>query len=156
MPSPRVIISCSPHRFAVRAATHYHTRAWQTLIYGKECFILLSTLSLPSTSKTQYLSAKHVSRTHEYWEYIGSTQSISKTIQPIAVKNIHRMFLIYKTFIWPNNNKNSHVTVGGHFKSRIENMKNAYRQLFYARKKINIHLHQISNIRIYPDIILFH
>ena len=32
---------CSPHRFAVRAATHYHTRAWQTLIYGKECFILL-------------------------------------------------------------------------------------------------------------------
>ena len=25
----------------VRAATHYHTRAWQTLIYGKECFILL-------------------------------------------------------------------------------------------------------------------
>ena len=32
---------CSPNRFAVRAATHYHTRAWQTLIYGKECFILL-------------------------------------------------------------------------------------------------------------------
>ena len=32
---------CSPHRFAVRAATHYHTRAWQTLIYGKDCFILL-------------------------------------------------------------------------------------------------------------------
>ena len=27
--------------FAVRAATHYHTWAWQTLIYGKECFILL-------------------------------------------------------------------------------------------------------------------
>ena len=32
---------CSPNRVAVRAATHYHTRAWQTLIYGKECFILL-------------------------------------------------------------------------------------------------------------------
>ena len=32
---------CSPHRFAVQAATHYHTRAWQTLIYGKECFIFL-------------------------------------------------------------------------------------------------------------------
>ena len=32
---------CSPHRFAVRTATHYHTRAWQTLIYEKECFILL-------------------------------------------------------------------------------------------------------------------
>ena len=25
----------------VLAATHYHTRAWQTLIHGKECFILL-------------------------------------------------------------------------------------------------------------------
>ena len=32
---------CSPNSFAVRAATHYLTRAWQTLIYGKECFILL-------------------------------------------------------------------------------------------------------------------
>ena len=30
---------CSPHRFAVRAATHYHSRAWQTLKHGKECFI---------------------------------------------------------------------------------------------------------------------
>ena len=29
---------CSPNREAVRAATHYHTRAWQTLIYGKECY----------------------------------------------------------------------------------------------------------------------
>ena len=26
---------------AVRAATHYHTRAWQTLIYGKECYIVI-------------------------------------------------------------------------------------------------------------------
>ena len=32
---------CSPHCFAVQAATHYHTRAWQTLIYEIECFILL-------------------------------------------------------------------------------------------------------------------
>ena len=40
-PSRRVIITCSPHRFAVRAATHYHTRAWQTFKHGKECFILL-------------------------------------------------------------------------------------------------------------------
>ena len=37
---------CSPHRFAVRAATHYHTWAWQTLIYGKECFILLLILCI--------------------------------------------------------------------------------------------------------------
>ena len=41
--SPRVIMCCSPHRFAGRAATHYHTRALQTLIHGKECFILLLT-----------------------------------------------------------------------------------------------------------------
>ena len=32
---------CCPNREAVRAATHYHTRAWQTLLYGKKCFILL-------------------------------------------------------------------------------------------------------------------
>ena len=25
-------------------ATHYHTRAWQTLIYGKECFIFIDAL----------------------------------------------------------------------------------------------------------------
>ena len=37
-------------------------------------------LSLTRTSKNQYLSAKHVSRTPE------STQSISSTIQPIDVK----------------------------------------------------------------------
>ena len=29
-----------PHRFTVQAATH-HTRAWKTLIYRKEGFILL-------------------------------------------------------------------------------------------------------------------
>ena len=29
---------------AVRAATHYNTRAWQMLIYGKESFIGLSNL----------------------------------------------------------------------------------------------------------------
>ena len=29
--------------------------------------------------------------------------------------------------------KDSHVTFGGHFGSHIENMKNAYKQLFYAK-----------------------
>ena len=32
---------CSPNREAVRAATPYHARAWQTLIYGKECYIVI-------------------------------------------------------------------------------------------------------------------
>ena len=27
--------------FPVRAATNYLTRAWQTLIYGKECYIVI-------------------------------------------------------------------------------------------------------------------
>ena len=31
----------SPCVIKDRAATHYYTRAWQTLIHGKECFILL-------------------------------------------------------------------------------------------------------------------
>ena len=38
--SPRVIC-CRLNHFTVRAATHYYTQAWQTLIYGKKCFILL-------------------------------------------------------------------------------------------------------------------
>ena len=42
LPSQSVIMCCSPHRFVGRAATHYHNRALQTLIHGKECFILLT------------------------------------------------------------------------------------------------------------------
>ena len=45
----------------------------------------------------------------------------------------YRMLLIYKTIIWINNNKNSHVTFGGHFKSHFENMNNTVKQLFYAK-----------------------
>ena len=32
---------CSPIREAVRAATHYCTRALQTLIHGKDCYIVI-------------------------------------------------------------------------------------------------------------------
>ena len=35
------MMCCSPNREAVRAATHYYTRAWQLLIYGKECYIVI-------------------------------------------------------------------------------------------------------------------
>ena len=38
---PSVIMCCSPNRFAFRDATHYHTRAWQTLIHGEECYIVI-------------------------------------------------------------------------------------------------------------------
>ena len=47
--------------------------------------------------------------------------------------NFHRMLLIYKTFIWTNNNKNSHVTFCGHFEAILKYEKNAYKQLFYAK-----------------------
>ena len=36
----------------------------------------------------------------------------------------------YISFIWTNNKKDSHVNFGGHFGSHIENIKNAYGQLF--------------------------
>ena len=61
---------------------------------------------------------------------MGTTLSISRTIQPIAVKlsqNVANIknFYLHQT----NNNKNSRVTVGGHFGRHIENMKNPYKQL---------------------------
>ena len=31
--------------------------------------------------------------------------------------------------------KDSHVTFGGHYGSHIENMKNAYKQLFYSKNR---------------------
>ena len=43
------------------------------------------------------------------------------------------MLLIYIILFKTNNNKNSHVTFGGHLGRHIENMKNAYKQLFYAK-----------------------
>ena len=41
----------------------------------------------------------------------------------LSLWNFHKMSLIYKTFIWTNNKKDSHVTLSGHFESHIENMK---------------------------------
>ena len=64
---------------------------------------------------------------------MGSTQSSSRTIQPITVKLSQNVANIRKTFIGTNNKKDSHVTFGGHFGGYIENMKNAYKQLFYAK-----------------------
>ena len=43
------------------------------------------------------------------------------------------MLLKYKTFIWTNDKKDSHVTFSGNFGIHIENMKNAYKQLFHAK-----------------------
>ena len=63
---------------------------------------------------------------------MGSTQNISRTIQPITVKLTQNVANISNFYL--NNHKNvSHVTFGGHFGSHIENMKNAYKKLFYAK-----------------------
>ena len=59
--------------------------------------------------KKPYPSVKHVSRSPEYWGYMSSTQSISRTIQPIAVKHSQHVANINKKFIWTNNKKDIHV-----------------------------------------------
>ena len=66
---------CSPHRFAVRAATHYHTRAWRTLIYEKECFILLM-----KTYLLRVLIASTVVPTKSDIDVIFCLQMLSKTL----------------------------------------------------------------------------
>ena len=38
----------------------------------------------------------------------------------LSLWNFHRMLILYKTFIWTNNKKYSHVTFGEHFGSHIE------------------------------------
>ena len=59
--SPRVIIGD-------RASTHYQTRAWQTLIHGKECLILL--LFLPRLAIVVDVAVKKWSRVEK--GYISS------------------------------------------------------------------------------------
>ena len=58
--NPRVIMCCSPHRFADRAATHYHTWAWQTLLHRKECFILMFVLITAHAIITKIVREQHV------------------------------------------------------------------------------------------------
>ena len=93
-----------PEIHTLRSAKHSSeicSRIWLRM-YVKDLYTL--TLSLPSTSKNQYLSAKHVSRTPEYCGFMGSTQSISRTNQHIAVKLSQNVANIL-TFIWTNNKK---------------------------------------------------
>ena len=58
LPSPSVIMCCRPIREAVRAATHYYTRALQTLIHGKECYIVI-VIYLPN----QHMCLRYNNRT---------------------------------------------------------------------------------------------
>ena len=67
---------------------------------------------------------------------MGSTQSISRTIQPITVKLSQNVANI-SNFILTNNKKDSHVTFGGHFGSQTENMKNAFKQLHVFHTKMD-------------------
>ena len=50
LPSPSMIMCCSPIREAVRVSTHYYMRALQTLIHGKECYIVIVIYLRASTS----------------------------------------------------------------------------------------------------------
>ena len=64
---------CSPHHFVVQAATHYHTRAWQTLIFRKECFILLLTGKNQCFKKETQAAIEQSWRVQ--WTYSGSLDS---------------------------------------------------------------------------------
>ena len=48
--------------------------------------------------------------------------------------NFHKMLLIFKTFIWTNDNKKKSRDRWRPFWQPYWNMKNAYKQLFYAQK----------------------
>ena len=63
---------------------------------------------------------------------MGSTQSISRTIQPTTVKLSQNVANI-SNFYLNQQSKDSRVTFGRPFGSHIENMKNAYKQLFHAK-----------------------
>ena len=58
-----VIMCCSPNHKAVRAATHYHTRALQKLIYGKECYIVI-VIYLPFKHKQFQIILFHCMQKH--------------------------------------------------------------------------------------------
>ena len=64
---------------------------------------------------------------------MGSTQSISRSIQPIAV-NFHKMVLVYKTFIWTNNNKNSRMTVDAILEAILKIYKMPINNYFMQKK----------------------
>ena len=89
----RVIMCYSPHRFVVWAAIHYHTRAWQTLKHGKECFIL-----------SLYFLA-HLSQRLTRWDY-----SIPMVRRPSVVRRrpssssvvVHTFKLEYLWSQWAN------------------------------------------------------
>ena len=105
-------------------------------------FYLFSTI--PIIIRISTIAAKHLKKTNTSVpsmfqgllniEGIWVQHRVSPEPFDVLLWNINRMLLIYKTFIWTNSNKNSQLTVGGHSGSNIKNMKNAYKQLFYAIK----------------------
>ena len=55
-----------------RAATNYHTRAWQTLIYGKECYIVIG-IYLPFKRKQFQISLFNYMQKLHYFNAETST-----------------------------------------------------------------------------------
>ena len=79
---------------------------------------------------------------------MGSTQSISRTIHPIAMKrskNIANILTCFEPRIKISRD------LSGHFGGHIENMKNA----LCKKDKTSIGPHQVLKIRIYSEM-LFH
>ena len=90
------------------------------------------TFPLPSASKTN-TSVPRMFQGLLNIEGLWVQHRVSPEPFNLSLWNFHRMLLIYQTFIWNNNKKDSHVTFGGLSGSHIENMKNTYKHLFYGK-----------------------
>ena len=81
---------CSPNREAVRAAAHYHTRAWQTLIYGKERYIVI-VIYLPFKHKQSQIilfnCMQNINRKRQYYRRTY-TKLVKKTEFLIAISRL--------------------------------------------------------------------
>ena len=80
LPSPRVIMSCSPHHFADQATAHYHTRACQTLIHGKDVLSSYFTF-LMSLQISQFIHMPYKSRAN----YMIWWKSEGHIVKPIGI-----------------------------------------------------------------------
>ena len=66
-------------------------------------------------------------------EGLGVQHRVSTEPFNLMLRNFHRMLLIYKTFIWTNNNKNIHVTFGGHFEAILKIWKMSINNYFMQK-----------------------
>ena len=132
---------CSPHRFAVRAATHYHTRAWQTLIYGKECFILLLLLHkinniFTSIYQRMALYFVAVSQSTDGWTFLlifeFQCQTIYKNYKWINCCKILRHFIWVFTVSQSTCSGVTRVKLAN--EKNLTSQKNSFQKYFIKKK----------------------